>query len=117
ITGSYLRGIRDFDVKKAYQLLLNNATKEGGTRPYIQEYMNKGYIATPPIKHPHVETKAKAGVAKTLEYAFDDYAVAQLAKALGDSSNYHVFMQRSQNYKNVFDTSTNFMRGRLENGE
>ncbi len=117
IAGSYLRGIKDFDVETAYQLLLNNATKKGGTRPYIKEYMKKGYISTPDIKHPHVETKAKAAVAKTLEYAFDDYAVAQLAKALNDTARYQTFMARSKNYKNVFDTSTNFMRGRLKNGD
>lgn len=117
ITGAYLRGLNDFDIDKAYQLLLNNATKEGGVRPYISEYMEKGYISTPEVKAPHVETKAKAGVSKTLEYAYDDYAVALLAKALGDTVNHQVFMERSKNYKNVFDTSTNFMRGRLENGE
>lgn len=117
IAGSYLRGIKDFDVKTAYQLLLNNATKEGGTRPYIKEYIKKGYISTPDINDPNVETKAKGGVAKTLEYAFDDYAVARLAKALGDSSNYHTFMKRAENYKNVFDPSTRFMRGRLKDGQ
>lgn len=117
ITGTYLRGIGDFDIDKAYQLLLNNATKEGGIRPHISEYMEKGYISTPDIEAPHVETKAKAGVSKTLEYAYDDYAVALLAKALGDTANHAIFMERSKNYKNVFDTSTNFMRGRLENGD
>ncbi|HLR38603.1 MAG TPA: GH92 family glycosyl hydrolase [Chitinophagaceae bacterium] len=117
IAGSYLRGIQDFDVQAAYQLLLNNATKKGGTRPYIKEYIKKGYVSTPVVAHPDVETKAKAGVAKTLEYAFDDYAVAQLAKTLGDTANYRIFMGRSKNYKNVFDTATHFMRGRLKNGE
>lgn len=117
ITGAYLRGIIDFDVKGAYQLLLRNATVEGGTRPHITEYMQKGYISEPDIAAPHVETKAKAGVSKTLEYAYDDYSVAQLAKQLGDTANYRLFMTRSKNYKNVFDPSTRFMRGRLENGE
>lgn len=117
ITGSYLRGIKDFDVQKAYQLLLRNANVEGGTRPYIAEYIQKGYISTPFVKHPNVETKAKAGVAKTLEYAFDDYALAQLAKALGDSVNYRDLMARSKNYKNVFDPGSRFMRGRLANGD
>lgn len=117
IAGSYLRGIRDFDVKDAYRLLLRNANVEGGTRPYISEYIRKGYISTPLIKHPHVETKAKAGVSKTLEYAFDDYALAQLAKALKDKKNYTELMARSKNYKNVFDPETRFMRGRLANGQ
>jgi predicted alpha-1,2-mannosidase len=117
ITGAYLRGITDFDVQGTYQLLLKNATIEGGTRPHIKEYMEKGYISDPDIPNPNVETKAKAGVSKTLEYAYDDYSLAQLAKALGDTANYRLLMARSGNYKNVFDPSTRFMRGRLENGE
>ena len=117
ISGSYLRGLRDYDVKSAYQLLLNNATKEGGTRPHIAEYIEKGYISTPDIKDPEVETKAKAGVTKTLEYAYDDYAVALLAKELGDDKNYQLLMKRTGNYKKLFDPSTGLMRGRLENGQ
>ena len=117
IAGAYQRGITDFDVQDVYRLLLRNANEEGGTRPHIKEYIEKGYISTPQIDSPNVETKAKAGVAKTLEYAFDDYALAQLAKQLNDTANYRVLMQRSKNYKNVFDPSTRFMRGRLENGD
>lgn len=117
IAGAYLRGIDDFDIKGTYQLLLKNANVEGGTRPYISEYIQKGYIAEPDIANPVVETKAKAGVSKTLEYSYDDYSVAQLAKALGDTANYRILMARSKNYKNVFDPSTRFMRGRLENGD
>ncbi len=117
IAGSYLRGLRGFDAKEAYRLLLHNATAEGGTRPYISEYMAKGYISEPDIANPVVETKAKAGVTKTLEYAYDDYAVAQLAKEFNDQPNYEMLMKRSKNYKNMFDPSTGLMRGRLENGE
>lgn len=117
IAGSYLRGITDFDVQGAYQLLLNNAFVEGNSRPHLNEYMQKGYISEPHIDNPHVETKAKAGVSKTLEYAYDDYALAQMAKKLGDTTNYRKLMARSKNYRNVFDPSTRFMRGRLENGE
>ncbi len=117
IAGSYLRGLRDYDVASAYRLLLRNATVEGGTRPYIKEYMDKGYVSTPDVPHPEVGTKAKAGVTKTLEYAYDDYAVALLARELHDEPNFRTFMQRSRNYKNVFDPSTGLMRGRLANGD
>ena len=117
ITGAYLRGITDFDVQATYQLLLRNANVAGGARPYIEEYKEKGYISDPDVEHPHVETKAKAGVSKTLEYAYDDYSLAQLAKALGDSANYRTLMVRSKNYKNMFDPTTRFMRGRLANGD
>ena len=117
IAGQYMRGLRGYDVNSAYHLLLRNATVEGGTRPYITEYMNKGYVSTPDIADPQVETKAKAGVTKTLEYAYDDYAVALLAKALKDETNYDLLMARSHNYTNVFDASTGLMRGRLDNGD
>ena len=117
IAGTYLKGIRGYDVKSAYNLLLRNATIEGGTRPYIKEYMEKGYIPEKDIQHPVIETKATAGVTKTLEYAYDDYAVALLAKALNDTSNYRMLMKRTGNYKNMFDPSTEFMRGRLANGD
>lgn len=117
IAGTYLRGIRGYDIKSAYNLLLRNATVEGGTRPHITEYMEKGFISEPDLENPGVETKAKAGVTKTLEYAYDDYALALLAKELNDTENYEMLMKRSRNYKNMFDPSTGLMRGRLENGE
>jgi predicted alpha-1,2-mannosidase len=117
IAGAYLRGIDDFDIKGTYQILLRNANVEGGARPFIKEYIEKGYISDPDVKNPHVETKAKAGVSKTLEYSYDDYSLAQIAKKLGDSTNYRILMARSQNYKKMFDPTTRFMRGRLENGD
>lgn len=117
IAGAYLRGIDDFDIKGTYEILLKNANVDGGARPHIAEYIKKGYISDPDIPNPQVETKAKAGVSKTLEYSYDDYSVAQIAKKLGDTANYRILMARSKNYKNMFDPSTRFMRGRLENGD
>jgi predicted alpha-1,2-mannosidase len=117
IAGSYLRGLRGYDVKSAYNLLLRNATVEGGTRPYISEYIEKGWISEPDLEKPVVETKARAGVTKTLEYAYDDYAVALLAKELNDTANYKMLMKRTVNYKNMFDPSVGLMRGRLANGD
>jgi predicted alpha-1,2-mannosidase len=119
IAGTYLRGIRGYDIKSAYSLLLTNATVERrrGTRPHIAEYIEKGYVSTPVVEKPNVETKAKAGVTKTLEYAYDDYAVALLAKELKDDRIYEEMMKRSCNYTNVFDASTGLMRGRLANGD
>ena len=118
IAGAYLRGLRGFDVQSAYQLLLRNATIEDRrARPHVAEYIEKGYISTPDIEHPNVETKAKAGVTKTLEYAYDDYAVALLARELKDEKTYQLMMKRSENFTNLFDPSTGLMRGRLENGD
>ncbi len=117
IAGAYLRGIDQFDVKGTYAILLKNANVEGGARPHIAEYIQKGYISEPDIPNPKVETKASAGVSKTLEYSYDDYSVAQIARSLGDTANYRLLMARSKNYKNMFDPATRFMRGRLANGD
>ncbi|GAB6122952.1 GH92 family glycosyl hydrolase [Dysgonomonas termitidis] len=118
ITGSYLRGLRDFDVQKAYKLLLNNAYLEGnGGRPHIKEYIERGWISEQDIKDPKLETVAKAAVTKTQEYSYDDYATALLAKELGDQENYRNLIKRAESYKHLFDPSTQLMRGRLDNGE
>ncbi len=116
IASSYFKGIKNYDINKAYELLLNNAYKEGGTRPHIKEYIESGYISEPVVENPKTETVTSAGVSKTLEFAHDDYALALLAKELGDMEHYSDLMKRSKNYKNVFDTKSNFMRGRLKNG-
>ncbi|SDH47644.1 GH92 family glycosyl hydrolase [Chitinophaga filiformis] len=115
IAGAYLRGIDNFDVKGTYEILLRNANVEGA-RPHLKEYIEKGYISDPDIADPHVETKAAAGVSKTLEYSYDDYSLAQIAKKLGDTANYRTLMARSKNYRNMFDPGTRFMRGRLADG-
>lgn len=117
IAGAYLRGIDNFDVKGTYEILLKNANASPGARPYVDEYIKKGFISDPDVVNPHVETKARAGVSKTLEYAYDDYSVARLAEKLGDTANYRILMARSKNYRNMFDPATRFMRGRLENGD
>ena len=79
--------------------------------------MTKGYISDNEVEKPVVATSGKAGVTKTLEYAYDDYALALLAKELGDTNNYEMLMKRSHNYKNVFDPTSEFMRGRAANGD
>lgn len=121
IAGAYLRGIDGFDIKDTYRVLLNNANvpptaQRGGGRQYLDEYLKKGYISDPEIQNATETAKGRAGVSKTLEYSYDDYSIAQIAKKLGDTANYRVLMARSKNYKNAFDKSTNFMRGRTEDG-
>jgi len=121
VTGSYLRGIRGFNTDSAYYYMYRNATIENPrARPYLNEYIKQGWIAENDVTNPTVMTEAdeaKAAVTKTLEYAYDDYAVAQLAKVLNKPDDYEMLMQRSGNYKNVFDPTTGFMRGRLANGD
>ena len=121
VTGSYLRGLRDYDVDNAYYYMLRNATVENPrARLYLDEYNERGWIAENFVNNPTTGTEvdeAKAAVTKTLEYSYTDYAVALMARERGDMENYNRMLQRSNNFKNAFDPSTGFMRGRLANGD
>lgn len=118
IAGSYLRGITDFDLERAYTLLLKNATVPGrGGRPYLREYLERGWIAEKDTTNVPFWDEYKAAVTKTVEYAYDDYATALIADLLGDEENYLTLMERSKNYKHLFDPSTGFWRGKIANGE
>lgn len=117
IIGSYKRGITDFDLARAYALCLKSATVPGrGGRRYLKEYIANGYITDENLPFCPFSEEHKGGVAKTLEYAYDDYAVAQIAHELGDSAAYKLLTDRSKNYRNVFDPSTGFFRGRIRGG-
>lgn len=117
VAGSYLRGITGFDLNRAYKLLLKNATVPGkGGRPYLDEYIERGWIAEKDTTNVPTWDEYKAAVTKTVEYAYDDYATALIAKELGDEAHYKLLMERSANYKNLFDPSTGFWRGKIDNG-
>lgn len=117
VAGSYLRGITDFDLERAYKLLLKNATVPGrGGRPYLDEYIERGWIAEKDTTNVPTWDEYKAAVTKTVEYAYDDYATALIARELGDEEHYTLLMERSYNYKNLFDPSTGFWRGKIDNG-
>ncbi|MDR1722445.1 MAG: GH92 family glycosyl hydrolase [Tannerella sp.] len=117
VAGSYLRGITAFDLERAYKLLLKNATVPGrGGRPYLDEYIANGWIAEKDTINVPTQDEYKAAVTKTVEYAYDDYATALIAKTLGDNENYSLLIQRSNNYKNLFDPSTGFWRGKIADG-
>jgi predicted alpha-1,2-mannosidase len=116
--GDWLRGV-PFDYAAAYQYLYKNATTEtNGPRPYLAEYLQKGYIADiVPDRNPSPPyAGGKAGVAKTLEYSWDDASLAAYAKKLGKEDDYQMFRKRAANYRNVFDASVGFMRGRTSDG-
>ncbi|NLY23566.1 MAG: glycoside hydrolase family 92 protein [Bacteroidales bacterium] len=117
VAGSYLRGITGFDLERAYALLLKNATVPGrGGRPYLNEYLENGWIAEKDTTNVPTWDEYKAAVTKTVEYAYDDYATALLAGELGDKANHDFLMKHSENYKNLFDPSTGFWRGKIEDG-
>lgn len=118
VAGAWQRGVQGFDLERAYRLLLKNATVAGrGGRRYMDEYLERGWIAEKDTFNLPYYNEFKGGVQKTLEYSYDDYATAQVAKILGDKENYRLLMKHAQNYKNVFDASTGFYRGRIDNGD
>lgn len=83
VAGSYLRGLKDFDLNRAYQLLVKNATVPGqGGRPYLDEYIRQGWIAEKDTSHVPTWDEYKAAVTKTVEYAYDDYSACILIRRL-----------------------------------
>jgi predicted alpha-1,2-mannosidase len=118
VAGSYLRGIAGFDLQRAYNLLLKNATvPDRRGRPYLDEYIAQGWIAEKDTVNVPTWDEYKAAVTKTVEYAYDDYATALIAKELGDEKQFALLMRRAGNYKNLFDPSTGFWRGKIANGD
>jgi len=108
-----------FDYAAAYDALRKNATDPRGPRGYLAEYDKNGWISdiVPPGNPSPPYAGGKAGVATTLEYAWDDHALADLARRLGKKDDADLFERRSANYRNVFDPSTGFFRGRTDDGK
>ena len=125
IVSAYLKGIKGFDIEKGYEGLRknhfpggmmskigyeHNTFKGGG----IEYYMEKGYV-------PHPLSKIKYGFhqdgsTQTLEYAYQDYALAQFAKKLGKTEDYQLFMKRATNYKNIWNAEIGWMWNRTIDG-
>jgi predicted alpha-1,2-mannosidase len=116
--GAWQRGI-SFDYAAAYEYLRKNATDPAGPRGYLAEYMKNGWIADfiPPGNPSPPYAGGKAGVATTLEYSWDDHALADVARRLGKKDDADMFEQRAANYRHVFDPSTGFFRGRTDDGK
>ena len=104
IVDAYMKGIRNFDIEKAYKAMVNSAMKDKRGLDY---YKNMGFIPM---------DKSHDAVSSTLEYAYDDWCIATMAKELGKEKDYKYFMKRAKNYENVFDKETKFMRGRFNSG-
>ncbi len=114
--GDWERGL-PFDYTDVYQYLRKNAMDPAGPRGDLAEYLKNGWVHDDFMEHPSPpEAGGHAGVDKTLEYSWDDYALAQFAKKLGKEDDYKMFLARAHNYTNVFDASTGFMRGRQADG-
>jgi len=119
LADAYIKGIRDFDVAKAYEGMRKNAFeapasfedyKNGMGRRALESYLKYGYI---PLEDSVKEAfHQDEQTSRTLEYAFDDFAVAQLAKALGKDEDYAELMRRSENWRNVINPKTGYCDGR-----
>jgi predicted alpha-1,2-mannosidase len=117
IADAYVKGLRDFDAELAYKAMKVDAEKSGDKKlgeegkPWrrlgLKDYVNLGYI---PINTVSQE------VSRTLEYAYDDFCIAQMAKDLGKEDDYQKFSKRSGNFKNLFDPGIGFMNGMYSNG-
>ncbi len=113
IADAYLKGIRGFDVNTLYEAILKNSENEGPLESVgrfgVKYYNSLGYIP--------YDVKVNENVARTLEYSYDDFTIMKLAEALKrPQSEIDRFAKRAFNYKNVFDPSTNFMRGKNQDG-
>ena len=123
LADAYVKGIRHFDFEKAYEGMRKNAFespvsfedyKNGLGRRALESYLKYGYI---PLEDGVKEAfHQEEQTSRTLEYAFDDFAVAQLAKALGKEKDYQELMRRSENWRNVMNPKTGYCDGRHAGG-
>lgn len=119
IVSAYMKGIRGFDVNKAYEGMRKNALPGGimGKAGYehqtelgggLKYYMNNGYIPYPlPEKNDGYHNE---GAGQTLEYAYQDWCLSQMAKSLGKKEDEIRFSNRAKNYKNIWDKDSGWMR-------
>lgn len=101
IADSYIKGIKGFDVEKAYEAMKSAAVQDDRGLKFYKEF---GYLPG---------DKESESVSKTLEYAYDDWCIAQMAKALKKDEDYKLFSERGQYFKNIYDPESGFMRAKL----
>ncbi len=110
IVDSYMKGIRDYDIEKAYEAMRKNAMEPGekaSSRTGLNYYKDLGYVPA---------DKVRESVSVTLENAYDDWCLAEIAKDLGKNDDYLLFSKRARNYENLYDHSIGLMRPRKEDG-
>ncbi len=108
IVDAYMKGFRDFDVKFLYKAMKRKAL-ETPTEPRLAHAGRSGLEFYKTLGYTPVDKVAES-VPNTLELAYDDWCIAQLANALGEKSDYELFMKRAGNYANLWDAETQFMR-------
>lgn len=107
IVDAYFKGIEHFDTALAYKACIESSMVNSRQ---LDSYKTLGYV-------PVDEHNENWSVSKTLEYAYDDWCLAQFAKALDKSSDYDYFLKRSENWRNMYDSVSTFMRPKSKNGE
>lgn len=105
ISDAIMKGVYTKDLPRALAACVNTASY--GKYDGLEYYMNMGYVP---------EDKNGSSVSKTLEYAYDDWAIAQIASKTGNTGIMKDFLKRSESYKRVFDPKSGFMRARLADG-
>ncbi|MEJ7586745.1 MAG: glycoside hydrolase family 92 protein [Ferruginibacter sp.] len=112
VADAYIKGLRGYDINTLYEALLNGANNEGpeGTgRTGVKYYNELGYVP--------YDIKINENAARTLEYAYDDFTIFQLAKALKrPQKEIELYEKRSQNFKYLFNKEANLMSGRNKDG-
>src|SRR5690606_38740266 len=103
IADAYVKGIRGYDDSLAMAAMVHSAMQD---HLGLAAYKVQGFVP--------VEAESES-VSKTLEYAYDDWCIAQMAKARGDTALYRQFIRRAQGYKHLFDPASGFFRGRVHN--
>ncbi len=124
IGDAYLKGIKGFDINTAYIYMRKNAFdvninaksyEEGKGRRALASYLQYNYI---PLEDSVWQAFHKREqVSRTLEYAYDDFVLGQVAQKLGKQSDYLALNARAQNYKNVIEPMSGYARGRYANGK
>ncbi|MGN6163596.1 MAG: GH92 family glycosyl hydrolase [Flavisolibacter sp.] len=113
VADAYIKGLRGYDINTLYEALIKDANNEGPMeavgRAGINYYKEKGYVP--------YDVKINESAARTLEYAYDDFTIYQLAKALKrPKEEVELYAKRSQNYRHLFDSETKLMRGKNNDG-
>jgi predicted alpha-1,2-mannosidase len=120
IVDAYFKGIRNFDVEKAYKAMVETASYDTTgilfpSKDVQDKLMPKGKLYNETLGFIPCNLDIKS-VSKALEYAYNDWCIAQMAKELGKTEDYARFMERSKRYSKYFDKETGFMRGKAQNG-
>ncbi len=121
IVDAYKKGIRGFDVEKAYRGMLKSAHYDTTgilfpSRDVQEKLVPKGKLYNETLGFIPADLEFKS-VSKALEYAYNDWCIAQMAKELGKTEDYARFTERSERYAQYFDKETGFMRGKNQDGK